>query len=114
MKSNASRVVPRTAPSTRLFAVDSGMNTTSSWLRPAAPTMPEDFIRELAEPFPLKLSVEHLQLTQHKFAISSSEEVLAPELTRKAMTTRSVCEAVGADPDAVFKEIAEISQQAQR
>ena len=38
MKSNASRVVPRTAPSTRLFAVDSGMKTTSSWLRPAAPS----------------------------------------------------------------------------
>ena len=38
MKSSESRLVPRTAPITRLFAVDSGMNTISSWLRPAAPS----------------------------------------------------------------------------
>jgi hypothetical protein len=74
----------------------------------------DDFIRELAKPFPLELSMNHLELMEFKFAISSSEEVVTTELTRTPMTTRSVCEAVGADPDAVFREIAEISQQARK
>jgi hypothetical protein len=74
----------------------------------------DDLIRELAEPFPLKLSVNHLGMTQIDFAISNTEEVIAPELTRKPMTTRSACEAVGANADAVLQEIAEISQQPQK
>jgi len=53
-------------------------------------------------------------MTQIDFAISNTEEVIAPELTRKPMTTRSACEAVGANADAVLQEIAEISQQAQK
>ena len=72
----------------------------------------DDFIRELAKPFPLELSMNHLELMEFEFAVSSSEEAVTTELTRTPMTTRSVCEAVGADPDAVFREIAEISQQA--
>ena len=74
----------------------------------------DDFIRELAKPFPLELSMNHLELMEFEFAVSSSEEVATMELTRTPMTTRSVCEAVGADPDAVFREIAEISQQARK
>lgn len=35
-----------------------------------------------------------------------------PELTRKPMTTRSACEAVGANADVALKEIAEITRQA--
>jgi hypothetical protein len=72
----------------------------------------DEFLRELAKPFPLELSMNHLELTDFKFAVSSSEEVVTTELTRTPMTTRSVCEAVGADPDVVFREIAEISHQA--
>ncbi len=72
----------------------------------------DDLMRELTKPFPLELSMEHLELTGFEFAVSSSEEVKTIELTRTPMTTRSVCEAVGADPDVVFREIAEISQQA--
>ena len=78
--------------------------------KPAA----DDFIRELAKPFPLELSMNHLELMEFEFAVSSSEEIATMELTRTPMTTRSVCEAVGADPDAVFREIAEISQQARK
>lgn len=55
-----------------------------------------------------------MELTDFEFAVSTSEEVITTELTRTPMTTRSVCEAVGADPDAVFREIAEISQQARK
>jgi hypothetical protein len=68
----------------------------------------------LAKPFPLELSMNHLELTEFEFAVSSTEEVLTTELTRTPMTTRSVCEAVGADADAVFREIAAISQQARK
>jgi hypothetical protein len=74
----------------------------------------DDFIRWLAKPFPLELSMNHLELVEFEFAVSSSEEVVTTELTRTPMTTRSACEAVGADPDAVFREIAEISQQARK
>jgi hypothetical protein len=45
------------------------------------------------------------------FAISPTKEVMLPELVRKRMTTRSACEAVGADADIVLKEIAEVSRQ---
>jgi hypothetical protein len=74
----------------------------------------DDFIAALAKPFPLSLSMKHLELTDLDFAISPSEEVVMTELTRVPMTIRSVCEAVGADPDVVFREIAEISQQARK
>jgi hypothetical protein len=47
----------------------------------------DDLIRELAKPFPLELSMKHLELTQFEFAISSSEEVVTTHLTRTAMTT---------------------------
>ncbi|MET4252976.1 NERD domain-containing protein [Bradyrhizobium sp. LA6.7] len=74
----------------------------------------DDLRRELAEPFPLKLSVEHLEMTQIDFAISQTEAVIAPEITRKPMTTRSACEAVGVDADAVINEIMEISGQSDK
>ena len=74
----------------------------------------DDFRQALVEPFPLKLSVEHLDMTQVEFAISQTEAVVAPEITRKPMTTRSACEAVGVDADAVLKEIMEISRQVGR
>jgi hypothetical protein len=74
----------------------------------------DDLMRELAKPFPLELSMKHLAPTNFEFAVSTSEQVVTTELTRTPMTTRSVCEAVGADPDAVFREIAEISQQARK
>jgi hypothetical protein len=73
-----------------------------------------DLRQALAEPFPLKLSVEHLDLSQVDFAISQTEAVVAPEITRRPMTTRSACEAVGVDADAVLKEIMDISRQAGR
>jgi Nuclease-related domain len=73
-----------------------------------------DLLRELAEPFPLKLSVEHLEMTQVDFAISQTEAVIAPEIARKPMTTRSACEAVGVDADAVLKEIMDVSRQSDR
>jgi hypothetical protein len=72
----------------------------------------DDLMRELVEPFALNLSVDHLEMTQLDFAISSKEEVVMPELTRKPMTTRSACEAVGADADVALKEIAEVTRQA--
>ncbi|MBR1169698.1 NERD domain-containing protein [Bradyrhizobium liaoningense] len=74
----------------------------------------EDLMRELSEPFALSLSVDHLEMTRVDFAISSKEEVVMPELTRKPITTRSACEAVGADADIALKEIAEVSRQAAR
>jgi len=74
----------------------------------------DDFIRELGRPLPLELSMKPLELTDFKFAISSSEEAVIAELTRTPITTRSVCEAVGADPDAAFREIAEVSQQVRK
>lgn len=73
-----------------------------------------DLRQALAEPFPLKLSVEHLDMSQVDFAISQTEAVVVPEITRKPMTTRSACEAVGVDADAVLKEIMDISRQAGR
>jgi hypothetical protein len=72
----------------------------------------DDLMRELIEPFALNLSVDHLEMTQLDFAISSKEEVIMPELTRKPLTTRSACEAVGADADVALREIAEVTRQA--
>ena len=56
-------------------------------------------MRGLTEPFVLNLSVDHLEMTKIDFAISEKEVVITSELTRKPMTTRSACEAVGADAD---------------
>jgi hypothetical protein len=73
-----------------------------------------DLMQELIEPFALNLSVDHLEMTKIDFAISPKEEVIRPELSRKPMTTRSACEAVGADADVALKEIAEVTRQAGR
>src|SRR5262249_4644984 len=47
----------------------------------------DDFIRELAKPFPLELSMNHLGRRSFGFAVSTSEEVVTGELTRTPMTT---------------------------
>jgi hypothetical protein len=72
----------------------------------------DDFFRQLATPLQLDLSMKHLELVQLDFGVSTSEIVVSTELSRTSMTTRSVCEAVGADADAVLQEIAEISERA--
>jgi hypothetical protein len=72
----------------------------------------DDFCRQLATPFQLDLSMKQLELVQLDFGVSTSEIVVSSELSRTSMTTRSVCAAVGADADAVLREIAEISERA--
>lgn len=73
-------------------------------------TTADDFLRQLAKPFQLELSMKHIELVPFDFGVSISELVMTTELSRTPMTTRSVCEAVGAEADAVLREIAEISE----
>jgi hypothetical protein len=54
--------------------------------------------------------MKHIELVPFDFGVSISELVMTTELSRTPMTTRSVCEAVGAEADAVLREIAEISE----
>lgn len=74
----------------------------------------DELFEALGEPFALTLGLKHLTLNPFTFAISETEQVLVTELSRKPMTTRSACEAVGADADVALREIFEVYQQTKK
>ncbi|OJT96296.1 MAG: hypothetical protein BGN82_02650 [Alphaproteobacteria bacterium 65-7] len=66
-----------------------------------------DFIAHLDEPHQVMLAAKHLKIKGFGFELSPTEGATSCELYRLQYTTRSICEAVGADPDEVEQIIAD-------
>lgn len=75
--------------------------------KPAA----EDLIAQLEEPHQVLLAIKHLEIKGFGFELSATDGAVSRELYRLQYTTRSICEAVGADPDEVEKIIADHAEK---
>jgi hypothetical protein len=75
---------------------------------------PDELLQALDEPFALTLLLKHLTIKPFTFAVSETELVAVTELSREPMTTKSACEAVGADPEIALQEISDVYKQAKK
>ena len=73
----------------------------------------EDLLGQMYCPFQLELMMSHITLKPFQFPVGLGEMVSAPELVREPFSVESVCEAMGADPQYVRREMAKVSGHVQ-
>jgi hypothetical protein len=71
---------------------------------------PEALLEQLKHPFQLELSIKHAELAQHNFPVAQSIIVTTFDVSRRPMTTESLCEALRIDPKSVANEVARVSK----
>jgi hypothetical protein len=74
-----------------------------------APT-PEDLIRQLEDPFQIRLMLAHTEIAARPFSIAPGHFVAAQEFVRTEMTIESYAELVGKSAEAIRRESTEVTR----
>jgi hypothetical protein len=75
---------------------------------------PEDLIRQLEDPFQLRLMLAHTEIGGRPFVAGSADIVVAEDFFRTEMTIESYSDLVGVSADLIRKERAEIARHVKR
>ena len=85
-------------------------NAVYSWWTTDKPS-PQDLMRQLEEPFQVKVVRAHTEVSVKPFQIDSNELVVPQEFSRTEMTPESFSAVAGVSGDSVRKEIIEMNTQ---
>jgi len=72
---------------------------------------PEDLIKQLDDPFQVKVVQAHTELGVAPFAIGATEAVMAYDFCRTEMSVESYCDMAGVSPKTVRKEMNSVRKQ---
>lgn len=72
--------------------------------------IPEDLLRQIEDPFQIKLMLAHTDIVARPFPIAEGHLVVVEDFVRTEMTMESYAGLVGISPDAIRKDSAEVAR----